>query len=173
MSTLYDYKEYWGNKGLSPADKWTDKKIKIVENIIKKLDFETVLELGCGDGQFTKLLKKYGRFITGLDMSEARIERNEFIDVAINKNVLDFQFSDYDLICCSHFLLHVKPQDVKRVIQSIKEHAKYIILVEPHPLKDFGEWEYYNFKHEYKKLFNKPCKIIQVDDMTGVYIFEN
>lgn len=78
----------------------------------------------------------------------------------------------YDLICCSHFLLHIKPEDISKVIDKMLKLGKQLVIIEPNPLVNLGEWEYYNFKHDYKSLL-KDFKLVQINKIVGAFILES
>lgn len=60
----FKYKEDWGNKFIS--------EIKIPE--IPNIENLTLLDFGCGDGFWSKILYKYCKNITGIDISKKGIE---------------------------------------------------------------------------------------------------
>ncbi len=52
---------------------------------------------------------------------------------------------------------------------------KYLVFVEPAPLVELGEWEGYNFNHDYFRLIEKlPARkyFKQINNVTGVFILE-
>ena len=154
----YKYLEFWENKGVEPAQPFNEDKKRIIRNILKDYDYLTVLEFGCGNGELSQLIKEKECHLTGVDISEDRLQMNTDIDARL---LLDITNSDYlfpvsDLVICSHFLLHIKPEDIELVVKKmVGFSSKYIIVIEPNVETITGEWEYYNFKHNYNKLFDK------------------
>jgi SAM-dependent methyltransferase len=171
----YDYEKFWSVRGLTQADSFTQKKQDQIRAILSKINYNNVIELGCGDGQLSKMIKEKSCYLIGVDISESRLERNEFIDSKINADITRLELPQTDLIICSHFLLHIKPEDIKQLILKCIKSAKTVIFIEPNPLKDLGEWEYYNFKHNYQEILqelNKQYQLIQLDDIMGVFVID-
>lgn len=68
------YNEFYANGGFKYDD---EKSIKFIEEntIIPKIgEGLTLLDVGCGDGFWSKILAKYCKHITGIDISEKGIE---------------------------------------------------------------------------------------------------
>lgn len=149
--TLYDYKQYWSEKGKTPADKWNYEKRKFLLNKLKELKFKTVLELGCGDGQLSSLIQLFNCHLTGLDISSNRIELNNSLDKKLECDIFDYNDKKrFDLVTCSHFLLHIKPDKIKQIIKKMIGYSnRYVLFLEPDPNANLGKWEYYNFQHDY------------------------
>ena len=174
----YKYLEFWENKGIEPAQPFEEDKKRIIRNILKDIDYITVLEFGCGNGELSQLIKEKNSHLTGVDISEDRLQMNTDIDA---KLLLDITNSDYlfpvsDLVICSHFLLHIKPDDITLVIDKmVKYSTKYLIIIEPNSNEIKEEWEYYNFKHNYLELFDKyelKTRIIPISKYVNCYIME-
>lgn len=155
----YNYVEYWNQRGKEPVEKWTIEKQLNTLSALYSLKFNSVLEFGAGDGELTNLIldnftvKDY----TGLDISETRLDL--ILDrINLDKfcfDVLDFETTTkYDLVVCSHFLLHIEPKNIKKVIDKmVRFSKKYVIVIEPIHISTPGKWAYYNFPHNYFKLF--------------------
>lgn len=69
-----------------------------------------LLEVGCGRGHLTAMLKAYGVSIRGLDISEEAIEetRSHGID-AVCADFLQFEDAPYDVVFFSRSLHHIHP----------------------------------------------------------------
>lgn len=153
----YDYAMFWEVKGQEPAAAFDETKKGLIRNILNGIEYRNVLELGCGDGQLSQLIKEKSCHLTGLDISEDRLQMNNDLDAKLllditNESLLPVS----DLIICSHFLLHIKPKDIEQVFENIcKYSSKNIIFIEPNIKTILGDWEYYNFKHDYLELVKK------------------
>ena len=174
----YRYLEFWENRGVEPAQPFHEDKRRLIRNILKDIDYATVLEFGCGDGQLSNLIKEKSCHLTGVDISEDRLQMNNDIDA---KLLLDITNSDYlfpvsDLVICSHFLLHIKPEDLEQVFEKmIKYSSKYLIMIEPNANEIKGEWEYYNFRHDYLKLIDKyelKTRILPLSKYVNCFVCE-
>ena len=150
----YDYIRYWEIKGQEPAAIFDNTKKALIRQILKDIDYRNVLEFGCGDGQLSQIIKEKSCHLTGVDISEDRLQMNNDIDSKLLLDVTKESFFPVsDLVICSHFLLHIKPEDIKNVIEKMLNYSsKYIIFIEPNPCVKLGEWEYYNFQHEYNSI---------------------
>ena len=161
----YKYESFWEIKGQEPAQPFEETKRTLIRHILKDIDYTTVLEFGCGDGQLSNLIKENECHLTGVDISEDRLQMNNDIDAKLLLNIAntDSLFPVSDLVICSHFLLHILPEDIEDVFSKMcKYSSKYIIFIEPNISAIPEEWEYYNFKHDYQKLAEKNNLKIRV-----------
>lgn len=150
------YEEFWSEKGKEPAAKWHTDKQNRVRAILKLVDYHSSFEVGCGDGEFSKLiLEKCNGDATGIDLSNERLANSPY-RYPLNGDFLKIDFNgQWDLVCCSHVLLHIRPKDVGVFYEKmVKITRKHIILIEPDMfLYDTLEWSEMNFPHDYNKLF--------------------
>ena len=153
----YNYERFWEIRGQTPAEPFDDTKQNLILDILKDIDYLTVLEFGCGNGELSQLIKKKNCHLTGVDISEDRLQMNTDIDGKVLTDITkDILLPVADLVICSHFLLHIKPDDLENVIKKmLKYSSKYVIFIEPNPKVDLGKWEYYNFQHDYDNLLNR------------------
>lgn len=90
---------------------------------------ERILDVGCGNGYFTRPLSKWAR-CTALDFSEYMLELN-FYGRRIRADARDIPFSDntFDLAVCSNLLHHVP--DPLKVVKEMARVSRYVALSEP------------------------------------------
>ena len=171
--SYYEYDSFWKERGKTPAQKWPESKQEAVRNILKDLDFDSVLEVGCGDGEFSKLLLEKSRNVTGIDLSLERIKSSP-LRISIHKDFLKAYFDPnqkFDLVCCSHVLLHIKPEDVMEFYNKMKQLSnKYILLIEP-DLFQYPDlnWNEMNFPHDYERLFG-PFKQFGIEPKVKAFL---
>ena len=175
--TLYDYKQYWAEKGKKPAERWNYEKRKFLLNKLKELKFKTVLELGCGKGELSSLIKFFNCHLTGLDISKDRIKLNKFLDKKLQCDVFDYSDeTKFDLVICSHFLLHIEPDKVKQIIKKMIDSSnRYVLFLEPDPNANLGKWEYYNFQHDYFMILdalNQNYTFIAGPKIIGIFVLD-
>ncbi len=113
---------------------------------LKKLNFNTVLELGCGTGKNTEWLIQQAEQIIGLDFSEKMLEKArqkitsskvQFIKTDLNQK-WEIATDYADLITSSLTLEHIKDLSVifEQAAQKLQEKGKFFIC-ELHPIKQY------------------------------------
>ena len=145
----YKYETYWKRrgkfylaefKGMNRETK-TDFTYQEKEllSLLKSLDFDSLLELGCGFGRIFKLIKeeiKKEKELTGIDISYDQIENARrylagYPDIKLLVgDILKMKLpNSYDVILTSEVLMHIK--NIDPIIEKIKKNAKkYIIHLE-------------------------------------------
>jgi 2-polyprenyl-3-methyl-5-hydroxy-6-metoxy-1,4-benzoquinol methylase len=126
-----------------------------------------ILEIGCGVGNFTKTLLKFGK-VTAIDINESYVERTKKVAEGANvgfgdveKNKFFFKDKKFDTIICINVLEHIK--DDLKAIQNLKnllkEGGKLIIIVPSHQFlygaidESISHFRRYN-KNDLSKIFN-------------------
>ena len=81
---------------------------KAVDEILAGQSTLRVLEAGCGSMSFMNL--KPPTRITGIDISEKQLERNQILDEAICGDIMTYQFppDSFDIIICLDVLEHLE-----------------------------------------------------------------
>jgi SAM-dependent methyltransferase len=109
---------------------------RIIKNMIRPLDFESVLDVGCGQGSFLQELrsefpriKPYGIDISssGIELARKRVPEGKFCVLDITNNRLD---ETCDLVVCSEVLEHI-PDDVTALRNLRKMTGRYLIVSTP------------------------------------------
>jgi len=185
----YTYDTYWKERGLTPAEPFSEEKQKFILSHLFKLDFDSILEFGVGNGELSKLiLQNFSAYFEGFDVSEARIyqfeENMNYHNISYSKYKVfqsDFrdyepQLKEYDLTICSHFLLHIRPQHINEAIKLMLQHSKkYMVFFEPNSYYPGWpqRWEYYNFPYYYDKIladFGYKVEYFDFNKRTGLYL---
>ena len=121
-------------------DKDYGKEVTFIENIFKgKHKPEKILEIGCGTGNYTKILLERGYKITGLDISE------NMLTIAKQKCACDFAIGDMrDFVlngkfdaCIAMFAVMgyvTENSDIVKALKNIRAH------LEPNGLFVFDVW---------------------------------
>jgi 2-polyprenyl-3-methyl-5-hydroxy-6-metoxy-1,4-benzoquinol methylase len=99
----------------------------------------TILEVGCGDGSFTRSLAEHSSRVTAVDISASQIERNIRAHPEINFIQHDvaqpFPFGNetFDVIWCSEVLEHLfDPGFAMREMQRVLAHGGRLLLTVPY-----------------------------------------
>ena len=112
-------KDYWINEPNKFTDLYKTKKIlhlpskiflkkrmKIIQKYLKEDNKATAVDVGCGSGEFTNILKKYYGKVIGIDISDKMInlarekskgniifQINECTNISLNDNSADYIFA--------------------------------------------------------------------------------
>ena len=126
--------------------------------MLNRFNFDSILDLGCGKGTFTHLLKKKNNKVIGCDISETTIKkaRAKYRDVefwvAPATEALGTQLT-FNLIIMMEILSYL--ENWKEIIKKVSEKATYIYItlyLPPNPIgfiKSFDE-----LRQEVQRYFN-------------------
>lgn len=158
----YDPTEYWEARSFlwnKQAAGYLDKKeVRAVQNIIRKLSPEDVLDVGCGNGQWAEHLPME---YLGIDIAQGNIDnaRANYPDRDFRKLKLedagDKLTHKFDLAFCHTIFMHIKQEDIDKAVQSLKKVARKAIIIEPTKI----ETQHYQVKHDIEKLFKVERRI--------------
>ena len=175
----YEYAPYWMQRGKGPAEPYpVQKKIKLLETLCD-LKFDSVLEIGAGDGELTRIIMQYfkpKRYLA-IDLVKERLDK---IDVDVEKkeaDILHFETDEkFDLVIAAHTLLHIEQDNIRKIMQKMYHFSKkYVAHVDPIPFAISGSWAYYNFPHEYWELWYEMVNKVtfrQVEEKVGLWLVE-
>jgi hypothetical protein len=149
----YDEKRYWEHRSdswnaQSKIDKVQWKKLK---EILGRIKFNSVIDVGCGDGRMIPLFE--GKKYLGFDISKRLIDicKEQYPKKSFHvSSVEDAKFPKADLVFSYTTLEHVPPENIEKAVTSVKSMGKQILLIEPKNFIPSGD---YCFNHEYKKYF--------------------
>lgn len=131
-----NYRAGWGS-GLGSLVSSTATYRYIVESFIRLNDVHTVLDLGCGDWQFSKLIPWdfYDVSYLGLDLSQVIIknntetygsERRQFKVIREPSEVLGL--GRFDLVLCKDVLIHVPNSVANQYLDVFVAVARYALI---------------------------------------------
>jgi 2-polyprenyl-3-methyl-5-hydroxy-6-metoxy-1,4-benzoquinol methylase len=104
------------------------KKKKILRNTIEG----SILDFGCGTGDFLNTMKNSGWTITGVEPSaEARLKAEILTSIKINDSLEELSTQTFDVITAWHVIEHVPdlPQTVQKLKNSLKKGGIIFIAV--------------------------------------------
>jgi glycosyltransferase involved in cell wall biosynthesis/ubiquinone/menaquinone biosynthesis C-methylase UbiE len=137
----YDPKKYWETR----ANSWNEIQgevtfdTKEVIEEIKKLNPKSLLDIGCGNGNWAKVIsqefgKRFNYF--GVDVSSKMIKFAQKVNPKMKFRQLDVRElgklkRKFDLIFAYTCLLHIPPADMAKTITELKKIGKRIMFIEP------------------------------------------
>lgn len=137
----------WSNQYDTNENKTRDLEAIALQSVLSTIEFNNVLEFGCGTGKNTVWLETKASQITAADFSEAMIAKaaekiksplTKFVIADINKP-WDFTNEKYDLITYSLVLEHIQDLDaVFNKCHSKTNEQAYIYIGELHPFKQYA-----------------------------------
>ena len=137
----------WADQYDTNSNKTRDLDTKSTIETLSKLEFSSVIELGCGTGKNTIFLIKKAEKIIGLDFSQEMLNKAK---LKINDKRVKFRKADLttewkidndsaDLITCSLVLEHIEDLDIifDQANKKLKNGGAFFIS-ELHPFKQYS-----------------------------------
>ena len=162
----YEPKHYWDK--LSGPVIMSDALVEQQETIMShldKLDFNTVYEIGVGEGRITEPILKTKDILKydGSDLAPERIikvkenlAKYKQFDVRYGQ-FQDFLIKDkYELVLASEVLMHIKPEELEKVMKKMVDiSSKYIVNIDYHEEHEPEGLANHNFLHDYDSIYKK------------------
>ena len=134
FSSIYQTDFWSGGSGPGSHPTAVTDYILVLTETIKKYNVKSVLDYGCGDWQFSKLID-WDNLIdsyTGADVVDSLIQHHnqEYSTDKIKFENIDndWQFPQVDLIICKDVLQHLPTAIVTKLLSSFKKSAKFVLL---------------------------------------------
>lgn len=131
------FEEMYQNEDRNGYDSWyqedlthLSRQISLV--ILNRYNFSRILDIGCGKGSFTHLLKKANNEVVGMDISQTAIEkararyRNIDFKVLSISELMSTQKEQYDLVIMIEILSYL--ENWKEVIEYVSKITRYIFI---------------------------------------------
>lgn len=119
----------WGRRISMPSSNLTFYGSDAVEKLVSDFAFDTILDVGCGDGAHTKYLRDHGKKVTSIDLKHY----HEF-EPDIVGDYLEVQFTEkFDAIWCCHVLEHTRNPGtfLDKIYEDLKENGILAVTVPP------------------------------------------
>ena len=137
----------------------------IVDRILRS-GAESVIDIGCGAGQFASFLRDKGLMkYVGIDFSQERIKHAREVCPEFNFLVADvfetnvLAVNDYDTVVCLEFLEHVE-RDIE-TIERIREGTRFLGTVPNFPYS--SHVRHFNNSREVEERYGKKFQDFSVD----------
>lgn len=163
----YSPPKYWRERGKvfeqeAQAQHWWGAENKPLLELLARLRFSSVLEVGCGFGRVGASIVAHWPYVayTGMDVSpdlvaaaQRRIPNGELICADLATWEPDRQ---WDLVVSVSVLGHILPEDVAGVIRKMRRWAKRDLVTID--WDETGQSTAYQYAHPYHRLYPKRVK---------------
>ena len=110
--------------------------INVVQNFCSDLQFESVVELGCGTAPILNEMKKYGKITLGITLGKEKMD-HPLIEADMNFSGLETY--SYDLVVTRHALEH-SPMPLLLLMEMERISKKYALIIVPVPSERMIRW---------------------------------
>ena len=133
FSKIYKEDLWQGGSGGGSKVENVKEYVEILQKYIDKPEVKTVLDLGCGDWQFSKFLDLSSVSYLGVDVVESVIESNSTSYSAsnikfISRDITTYEVPKADLIICKDVLQHLCNKDVVNILVKIITSSKFSLI---------------------------------------------
>jgi 2-polyprenyl-3-methyl-5-hydroxy-6-metoxy-1,4-benzoquinol methylase len=133
FSKIYKEDLWHGGSGAGSKLENVKEYVEILQKYIDKPEVKTVLDLGCGDWQFSKFLDLSSVSYLGVDVVESVIESNSTSYSAsnikfISRDITTYEVPKADLIICKDVLQHLCNKDVVNILVKIITSSKFSLI---------------------------------------------
>jgi SAM-dependent methyltransferase len=175
-----EFEEMYANEEKDNYDSWyqenlTSLKCALTLDVLNQYNFDSILDVGCGKGAITHLLKKKNNRVLGVDISETAIKKAKAKFPAIDFQVLKANDvlslnQKFDLVVCIETLSYM--ENWKEFIENISKISKYFyvyLYVPENPIGFVKSFE--DLSGEVEKYFDIKHKIVnQIGDDSSILI---
>jgi SAM-dependent methyltransferase len=170
---VLQFEEMYKAEGIKNFDSWHqenttsfDKQLALA--ILNRYNWNRILDIGCGKGCFTHLLKKDNNFVAGLDVSKTAIKKASvrYPNICFERTMFPDEFDNvitihYDLVVMMETLSYIK--NWKFAIERIASFSDYLFLSLCLPLEPIGFVKNFNeLKTEIRKYFTIEREVVEI-----------
>ena len=133
FSKIYKEDLWHGGSGAGSKIENVKEYVDVLQKYIDKPEIKTVLDLGCGDWQFSKFLDLSSVSYLGVDVVESVIDSNNSLYSApniefISRDITTYEIPKADLIICKDVLQHLCNKDVIEILIKIIKSSKFSLI---------------------------------------------
>jgi 2-polyprenyl-3-methyl-5-hydroxy-6-metoxy-1,4-benzoquinol methylase len=164
------FEEMYQAEDVENFDSWHQDDMRLLTKqislvLLNRYNFNNVLDVGCGKGAFTHLLKKENNQVTGIDVSKTAIKRAKakFTDISFSCvdltkdsfKKMPFFSKHYDLIVFMEVLSYLR--NWSNVIEEFSRIGEYVLITSDIPENPIG---YVKSKESLKSVVQRHYEII-------------
>lgn len=147
FTEIYDKIKWFGGwndkiretkSGSGSTIQYTQNCVKFINDLVEKEKIRTVLDLGCGEMNWQKLLKPVERYL-GVDIVDTVIQcnRERFKDKPYIQfecaDITTFPVENWDLVICRETLFHLPTENTVSILENIKKGGNRFFITSSHP----------------------------------------
>jgi len=129
------YRNSWWGKGSGPgsAPDYTSGYRQALDGFLRANDIKSVIDIGCGDWQFSRLIDWHGADYVGFDVVPALIEENNRRFAQANVRFVEMP-TDYeqlpaaDLALCKDVMQHLSLAHAERLLSALERRVRYVVI---------------------------------------------
>ena len=131
----------WGfGSGFGSTVEATKEYVTILNSVLEQFDIEKVLDVGCGDWQFSKTIDWSGVDYTGVDTVQSVIDSNKRKYSKNNihfshLNATDSDLPGADLLIIKDVLQHLPNKDIRKILAKTKTF-RYVLITNDYTLNN-------------------------------------
>ena len=161
FSKIYKEDLWQGGSGAGSKLENVKEYVDILQKYIDKPEVKTVLDLGCGDWQFSKFLDLSSVLYLGVDVVDSVIDSNIHLYSAsnidfISRDITTYELPQVDLIICKDVLQHLCNKDVISVLVKIIKSSKFALITNDFNSESTGNRDIENGDYRYLDLTLSP-----------------
>jgi SAM-dependent methyltransferase len=130
---IYDTDHWNGGSGEGSAIEATEPYRRVLETVVSGSDVTSIVDAGCGDWQFSRLVDWSGKRYVGVDIVPEVVEANRS---SFGRETVDFVAADIrietlpaaDLLLCKDVLQHWDVRSVQRFLARNLAHYRYALI---------------------------------------------
>lgn len=128
----------------------------IFDYFAKKYERNYILDIGCGEGQFSGIFRPLSTFLVGCDIFPKNIEKTKkrgLYDCVVmcDASRLPFKSKVFDGTFASHLLEHLPREDGLRALDEFERVSERILIILPAPWNKDLSWKEYSESNPYEE----------------------
>jgi len=143
--TIEEIKDFYEKRSKKVALQYTQRNSRLtaidkyIASEVKQGEYESALDIGCGVGITSEMLRKYVSKVTAVDLVKINIDlaKKAFVYTDVSYKVGDFTnmtLDKFDIVCIFDTLEHIRPCDREAFLKNVKDHCNKLVLISiPNP----------------------------------------